>query len=63
MTKKAKPKVIFTPYYAVEAEGGRVGLTTCFLCGAAVLIDAYDEGREIHEAWHMSWMRPRRRKP
>ena len=44
----------YTPYIAIQAEGGRVGLTTCRRCGAAILIGdtGTDEAMPLHEAWH-----------
>lgn len=38
----------------LEAEGARVALMTCLLCGAAILRDPRDEedAANIHDRWH-----------
>lgn len=47
-----------TPYWtnatAFEAEGARVGLVTCLMCGAAVLLDPRDDKDPValHTLWH-----------
>lgn len=44
----------YEPARAVAAEGARVGVTVCQLCGAALLLDigvAFDV-MERHTAWH-----------
>jgi hypothetical protein len=44
----------FTAYRPFAAEGARVGLMTCTICGAAVLIDPHDsiDPAQLHEDWH-----------
>lgn len=44
----------FTTYRAFAAEGARVGIFTCEMCGAALLLDpsqTFDVG-ERHAEWH-----------
>lgn len=45
---------VFTPATVFPAECARVGITTCKLCGAAVLIDSRDEFdvMQLHIDWH-----------
>ena len=45
---------IFTPYRAFDAEGARLGLCSCMLCGAAIVIDSSDgiTADQVHEQWH-----------
>lgn len=47
---------IFTAVRAWSAEGARVGIATCTLCGASVLIDPSDtaSAMEVHAKWHFS---------
>jgi hypothetical protein len=44
----------FTPCTAVSAEGARVALFTCEVCGATVMHDSRDEENRLeqHLAWH-----------
>lgn len=44
----------FTGARAWEAEGARVALVTCKLCGVALLLDPADEESplKLHERWH-----------
>lgn len=48
----------FTPYRAVQAEGARIGLLVCELCGGAIVIDTHDDPAfdpvELHKRWHRS---------
>lgn len=41
-------------YTAVQAEGARVAIATCRVCGAAVLLDPRDaqSPAELHAKWH-----------
>jgi hypothetical protein len=41
----------YTPYTAFEAQGRRTAITTCKICGAAVLLDEA-HATVIHERWH-----------
>lgn len=44
---------MFTPYRAVSAEGARIALLTCRLCGAVVMLDPQDDSATaLHERWH-----------
>lgn len=49
----------YSQYYAVEAEGHRIGLMSCRRCGALVLLgDADFDAAKAHDAWHVqrpSW--------
>ena len=44
----------FDPCAALQAEGARVGITNCKVCGAAVLIDPRNEVdyARLHAQWH-----------
>jgi hypothetical protein len=44
----------YTPYVAVFAEGMRIALTTCKLCGAALVFSGFDtlDPLVIHKVWH-----------
>lgn len=42
----------WTPATAWEAEGARVGIVSCSLCGAAVLLERDNNNLDVHEAWH-----------
>ncbi len=44
----------FTSLTAWPAEGARVGIISCTLCGAAILLGGQMEADTIalHEAWH-----------
>lgn len=45
----------FEPATAVQAEGARIGITTCKRCGAAVMIDPRDAVNRAfqHYHWHV----------
>lgn len=46
---------MFAPYYATEAEGNRIGISMCYVCGSAILVskeDPWCKGR--HYEWHKS---------
>jgi hypothetical protein len=42
----------FTPYSVIPAEGERLGILTCKVCGAAVLLDADIDWPRHHREWH-----------
>jgi hypothetical protein len=44
----------YEPATAIEAEGARVGLATCRICGAVVLVDPRDDINRLqqHVEWH-----------
>ncbi len=44
----------YEPYYAVEAEGYRIGLMVCKHCGAAILVAKDTTASIIHDKWHNS---------
>lgn len=46
----------FTEARAIAAEGARVGIVTCKLCGSALLIDPADKESFVaaHVRWHDS---------
>jgi hypothetical protein len=51
------PQIYFTPYTSILAEGGKIGVMSCLVCGAAVMIDPSDKGTDpgiIHYRWHRS---------
>lgn len=45
----------FEPATAVEAEGARIGIATCKLCGAAIMLDPRDSENRAkqHAQWHI----------
>lgn len=47
----------YSPYYAFDTEGGRIGLCTCLRCGIAIIIGDMDVAR-IHDKWHESQILP-----
>lgn len=53
MNKNATP---FSDMTVLPAEGARVGIVTCLLCGAALLIDPRDKTPTTlrHTIWHES---------
>ena len=42
----------YVPHYALQTEGGRVGLTMCLLCGCAILMCDDRDPFALHEEWH-----------
>jgi len=45
----------WTEYFELEAVGHRIGLMTCKLCGATVLLgDREFDSAKKHEEWHLS---------
>jgi hypothetical protein len=45
------PEMLYSAYWALSAEGARIGMVTCLRCGTAVLLD--DTGATlIHNRWH-----------
>lgn len=48
--------VEFTGSRAWNAEGARIAVVTCKMCGAAIVIDPMDvdefSATEVHAAWH-----------
>lgn len=55
MTIYAELDPMYTPQTCfLETEGEPVGLLTCKLCGAAILLDRRDavDAPEIHRQWH-----------
>lgn len=52
MTRRKKAPTT-TQYYAVEAEGHRIGLCCCLRCGAVLLLGDKDfNSPKVHLAWH-----------
>ena len=47
----------YTPATAFNAEGARVGVVTCKICGASIFLDEREEVNplQIHIDWH--WTR------
>lgn len=45
---------MFTEAAVVYAEGARIGIVTCKLCGAAILVDDRDgfNAIKLHKEWH-----------
>lgn len=54
MTDENRSYATFTNATAIHAEGARVGLITCRLCGAAILLDRRDgiDAPQVHRDWH-----------
>jgi hypothetical protein len=54
MAKHENYDKYFEAAAALHAEGARIGLATCKICGAAVLIDPRDETNRPrqHAEWH-----------
>jgi hypothetical protein len=50
----SQPFAGYTPATAFDAEGARVAILTCEVCGAAVLFDPRESflAVERHKAWH-----------
>jgi len=50
----ADANMIFTLMTAIPAEGARIGLCTCTLCGATILVDSRDDidSMQLHIDWH-----------
>lgn len=47
--------IAYTDATAFDAEGARVGVVTCLVCGAAILLDPRDTGPDLlalHAEWH-----------
>jgi hypothetical protein len=57
--RTAMGEALTTVPRAVAAEGARVALTTCRLCGAAILLDPADDFDPVqhHRDWHESLAR------
>ncbi len=56
-SREAGKKVVrgqdYAPYYAIESEGGRIGLATCLRCGLCIIIGDKAVGSTvIHDSWH-----------
>lgn len=49
---KKTPKIDFTHYYTIEAEGGRVGLAICKYCGATVILGDEFNAMIVHANFH-----------
>jgi hypothetical protein len=47
----------FTPYRTITAEGARIGLVSCLICGVTVTLDPDDETRADQQ--HLQWHRER----
>jgi hypothetical protein len=63
MSEHPAPSPI-TPARAWQAEGARVALVSCVICGAALLLDPGDpiSAVEVHVGWHLArGERPERR--
>ena len=48
------PPKMFTPYYSFATEQGRIGVTTCNVCGASIILDEKIDRPATHRAWHWS---------
>jgi len=42
----------FEPYRELEAVGGRIGLMTCKLCGATIMLEDGVNSATRHVEWH-----------
>ena len=51
MSDDGEPDPIFTTYYAFPVEGRRIGLMSCLICGAAIVVDDRDSAT-VHRRWH-----------
>jgi hypothetical protein len=46
----------YTEYWTVDATGHRIGLVTCRVCGATVIVgDPEKNWADVHGAWHEKW--------
>lgn len=56
MTERKLYDIYFEPATAVSAEGSRIGLTNCKICGAAILLDPRStlDFALKHIEWHMA---------
>lgn len=45
------------PAWAFAAEGARLGITSCPTCGAAIVLNQFDDNLQVHEDWHKRWWR------
>lgn len=52
--KHEKYDEYFVEATAVMAEGARIGLCTCRICGAAIMFDPRDQinAAQLHAEWH-----------
>lgn len=49
-----------TQYYSFDAEGHRIGLCCCKICGAVLLLgDETFDSIKVHEQWHQSESEPK----
>jgi hypothetical protein len=49
------PAPAYSEATAIAAEGARVGIVTCLVCGAAILLDPRGTGPDLitrHSEWH-----------
>ena len=42
----------YVPHFALETEGGRVGLSMCARCGCAILMCDDRDPFALHDKWH-----------
>jgi hypothetical protein len=60
MIESGQVSAVITEYYAIDAEGHRIGLCCCRGCGAVLLIgDPGFDSVTVHLAWHEKLRRDR----
>jgi hypothetical protein len=56
LTKHSNYDRYFEPATILEAEGARIALVNCKICGAAIMLDPRDDGKvnyaRVHGEWH-----------
>jgi hypothetical protein len=56
LTRPSKYDGYFEPATILVAEGARIALMNCKVCGAAVMLDPRDDGKvnyaRVHGEWH-----------
>ena len=60
MSKHENFDKYFDPCTVIVAEGARIGISSCSICGAAVMADPRDEVNRfrMHIEWHHTWLIP-----
>ncbi len=44
---------MFSEYYMVDSEGLIIGICSCFVCGASIIVSEYDPWiKQRHYDWH-----------
>jgi hypothetical protein len=53
--RRSGEPIPYGDYHRLEAADGSIGIMTCLLCGAAVILDS-DDGDKRHDAWHARYV-------